>query len=88
MAKAMEQDWWETKGAEGMAADKFNALVWKTSMQARFREDYTEKRINEHSGPGGGPIQQETRTVDASALTAEERAAMRALMLAAKGKVK
>jgi hypothetical protein len=87
-AKMAEQAYWEELGHQALFADRFQAVVWKTSMQARFREDYTEKRINEHSGPGGGPIQQETRTVDASALTAEERAAMRALMLAAKGKVK
>jgi transposase len=85
-AKTEAQAWWEQKGMDGMEADKFNALVWKTSVQARFREDYTEKRINEHSGPNGGPIQTEAKVIDASALSAEEREAMRAVLLLAKGK--
>jgi len=85
-AKVAAQAYWERKGHDGMSADKFNALVWKTSMQARFRDDYTEKRINEHTGPDGGPIKHEATTVDASALSADERAALRAVMLMAKGK--
>lgn len=38
------QAWWEDKGVDGMESDKFNAAVWKKSMEARFREDYTERR--------------------------------------------
>ncbi len=65
-AKAHAQAWWETKGVDGMTADKFNALVWKTSMQARFREDYTER--HEHTGKDGGPVQVNISTTDASVL--------------------
>ena len=43
-AKEHEQGWWERKGREGMVSDRFNAQVWKVSMQARFREDYTERK--------------------------------------------
>lgn len=43
-AMAHCQDWWESKGAEGMEKPGFNAAVWKKSMEARFREDYTERR--------------------------------------------
>jgi transposase-like protein len=43
-AKAFEQDWWENAGQTGMTGDKFNAAVWKKSMEARFRDDYTERR--------------------------------------------
>jgi hypothetical protein len=43
-AKVHAQDWWETKGVSGMESDKFNAAVWKKSMEARFREDYTERK--------------------------------------------
>jgi hypothetical protein len=43
-AKEWEQVWWERKGREGMVSNCFNAQVWKTSMQARFREDYTERK--------------------------------------------
>jgi hypothetical protein len=41
---AHAQNWWETKGAEGMEKPGFNAAVWKKSMEARFRDDYTERR--------------------------------------------
>lgn len=42
-AKGFEQEWWENTAQEALKADKFQAVVWKTSMQARFREDYTER---------------------------------------------
>lgn len=45
-AKAAEQSWWERAGREGMFADKFNAAVWKKSVEARFRDDYTERHEN------------------------------------------
>lgn len=86
MAKQAEQNHWENLGHSGLDADKFNALVWKTSMQARFRDDYTEKRINEHTGKDGGPIQTEAKVVDASALSADEREALRTVLMLAKGK--
>lgn len=47
-AKVHAQDWWESKGVEGMTSDKFNAAIWKKSMEARFRDDYTERREHEH----------------------------------------
>lgn len=43
-AKEHEQDWWETAGQLGLAAERFNAAVWKKSMEARFRDDYTERK--------------------------------------------
>ena len=52
-AKAAEQSWWERAGREGMFADKFNAAVWKKSVEARFREDYTERKQTELSGSVG-----------------------------------
>jgi hypothetical protein len=54
-AKAFEQDWWETAGSSNLTADRFQQQVWRTSMQARFRDDYTERRAIE--GPDGGPLQ-------------------------------
>lgn len=42
-AMAHCQAWWEDKGAEGMEKAGFNAAVWKKSVEARFREDYTER---------------------------------------------
>jgi len=62
-AKVEEQNWWEDVGQSALTADKFQASVWAKSMQARFREDYTERRENEHFGKGGGPIKGETTIV-------------------------
>jgi len=84
-ARTQAQAWWERRGVEGLDAERFNALVWKTSMQARFRDDYTEKRIQEHTGKDGGPIQTEAKVVDATELTADQREALRAVLLLAKG---
>lgn len=43
-AKVHAQAWWEAKGMDGMEKPGFNAAVWKKSMEARFREDYTERQ--------------------------------------------
>lgn len=53
-AKVEEQAWWEKVGREALYADKFQPAVWKKSMEARFRDDYTERR--ELGGTDGGPI--------------------------------
>ena len=84
IAKQHEQKWWENKGIEGLGADKFNAMVWKVSMQARFRDDYTERKVTELTGKDGGAIQTETKmAIDASKLDPEAREALRAAALAA-----
>lgn len=43
-AKVHAQAWWEQKGMDGLTIQGFNAAVWKKSMEARFREDYTERK--------------------------------------------
>ena len=43
-AKIAEQTWWERKGRESLGEKTFQPLVWKVSMQARFRDDYTERK--------------------------------------------
>jgi len=43
-ARTEAQNWWETEGMNSLNKDKFQSSVWRTSMQARFREDYTERR--------------------------------------------
>lgn len=45
----------EALAFDGLSNREFNAALWKTTMQARFREDYTERK--EISGPEGGPIE-------------------------------
>lgn len=84
-AKQFEQLWWENAGRQGMFADKFNALVWKTTMQARFRDDYTEKKITEISGVDGNPIQMQSQVIDARVLDEEQRAALKQALIAVKG---
>ena len=82
-AKVLEQQWWERAGRTGMMADKFNALVWKTSVQARFRDDYTERKVTEVSGPDGGAIKTETVTkIDTRDLDEAQRAALKAALSA------
>lgn len=47
-ARELAQAWWERAGREGMYAGKdFNAAVWKKTVESRFREDYTERRVTE-----------------------------------------
>jgi hypothetical protein len=43
-AMAHCQAWWEDTGQTGMVAPGFNAAVWKKSVEARFRDDYTERQ--------------------------------------------
>lgn len=59
-------------------------LHWKASRMAPSK--YSEKRINELTGKDGGPVQTEERptVLDVAAMSAEERAKLRALLLAAK----
>jgi len=83
-AKLEEQRWWEQAGRGGMYLDKFNALVWKTSMQARFRDDYTERKVTEVSGPDGGAIKTESVTkIDTRELDENQREALKAALMAA-----
>lgn len=52
-AKVHAQAWWEMQGAVGLTAERFNAAVWKKTMEARFREDYTERRELDHKSSDG-----------------------------------
>ena len=49
-AMAHCQAWWEDQAQKGMLLPGFNAAVWKKSMEARFRDDYTERQEHQHSG--------------------------------------
>lgn len=49
-AKTEEQAWWENTGQDSLFADKFQPVIWSKSMQARFRDDYTERRDLNHTG--------------------------------------
>ena len=54
-AKELEAAWWEDKGQEALENKDFNAAVWKKSVEARFRDKYTERK--ELTGADGGSIQ-------------------------------
>jgi len=83
-AKTFEQSWWERQGMAGLRSREFNANLWIKSAQARFREDYTERRVNEMTGANGGAVQVETKSIDTDALSQDQRDALRELILAAK----
>lgn len=53
-AKMHMQAYWEQIAHQNLTNREFNAPVWKTTMQARFREDYTERK--ELTGEGGAAI--------------------------------
>ena len=50
-AKTAEQRWWESTGRKALEKQGFNDRLWRTSMQARFREDYTERQIVQTDSP-------------------------------------
>jgi hypothetical protein len=52
-AKELEQAWWEDKGQESLTDKTFNANLWIKSMQARFKDEYTETRKQEVTGKDG-----------------------------------
>jgi transposase-like protein len=49
-AKVHMQAKLEEIGFDGLHSKDFNAPAWKTTMQARFRDEYTERRELNHSG--------------------------------------
>lgn len=49
-AKTIEQAVMEKMAFENFGNKNFNSNLWVKSAQARFREDYTERRELEHSG--------------------------------------
>lgn len=49
-AKVHAQSWWENAAQSGMLTPGFNAAVWKKSVEARFRDDYTERHDISHAG--------------------------------------
>lgn len=43
-AKTAEQAYWEALGQKALNRKHFQAQVWRTSMAARFKDDYTETK--------------------------------------------
>lgn len=59
-AMTLSQMWWEDKGQDNIAADKFQASMWSRSMAARFPDDWREVSRQESSGVDGKPIENKT----------------------------
>lgn len=50
-AVSCAQGWWEKKGREAVFASKdFNATAFIFNMKNRFKEDWSDRVINEHAG--------------------------------------
>lgn len=43
-ARVSAQAWWEDLAVDNIKNREFGAPIWKKSVEARFREDYTERR--------------------------------------------
>ena len=52
-AKECEQAFWEQLVMDNLTNRQFNAALWKKSMEARFRNDYTTTKKQELSGAEG-----------------------------------
>lgn len=69
-AKSEEQAHWERMGMDNIKERQFQSSVWAKSMQARFRDDYTERR----------DIQQTTQVIDITPENSDVRKVARALL--------
>lgn len=65
LARTYSQSWWEMKAQTGLEDRNFNAAIWDKSVKSRFREDYTDRSINEIVGADGGAIQVNDQSIDA-----------------------
>lgn len=83
-AKTYEQAWFEREARSNMKNRDFNANLWYRSAASRFRDDYTERKETQVTGANGGPVQVQSQVVDATTLDADQREALRAILMAAK----
>lgn len=51
------QAWWDKEGRVNLKNKDFNYTGWFMQVKNRFPDAYRDKRDYEHSGPGGGPIE-------------------------------
>lgn len=84
-ARVHSQTWWEDKAQSNLGSRDFNAQLWLKSVASRFRDDYTDKQVTEVSGPDGGAIKFEAKTIDARDMDPQQRDALKQILLAAKG---
>lgn len=56
-ALSASQSWWERRGREATFDSKdFSATSYIFQMKNRFREDWSDRTVNEHVGKDDGPI--------------------------------
>ncbi len=48
-AKTYEQLWWEDHAQKNLKGKHYQSQVWRTSMAARFKDEYTERQEMAHS---------------------------------------
>lgn len=56
-ARTYSQSWWETEAQAGLKNREFNAGIWDKSVKSMFRDDYTDRTINEIVGKDDGAIE-------------------------------
>lgn len=84
LANNYSQVFWERYAKHNMENPNFNHGHWRNCMQARFRDDYTERRINEVVGDGGGPVLiAEHKRIDVRLLSPDEQDQLEQLLIAA-----
>ena len=66
-------------------ADRVKLAAWQWHAARLSPKKYSDKLITEVSGPDGGAVQIETKTIDTSKLSPEELAAFRNLVVKLKG---
>lgn len=52
-ARTYSQSWWEREAQDGLKNREFNAAIWDKSVKSMFREDYTDRTVNEMVGKDG-----------------------------------
>lgn len=65
-------------------ADRVKLAAWQWHAARLSPKRYSEKIISEITGANGGAVQVESKSVDTDALSADQRSALRDLILAAK----
>ena len=81
-AKVLEQQWWEDQARENLKSREFNANLWIKSAQARFRDDYTERKETAVTGADGGAIKvEQTQKIDARQLDPAAREVLKKILL-------
>lgn len=79
--------WWELRAQAMAAGAPGSAQIVSLGLRNRSRaaSGWIDAQRQEHSGPDGAPIQtQQVRTIDVSALTPDQRNALKQVLLAAK----